>query len=328
MHSLKKAKKQLLFSSIIRLFIFIGMIAGMYFGYPNTQIILASIILGIVLFIVLVNRHSNLSYERNKLQKLISLNELELAVFNDDYKDLIKGKEYIDPSHPYSHDIDLFGDRSFFQYINRTATNAGQEDLATILCSNDIEDINSKQQGIKNISKLAEWRQEFSAIASLVDVTVPISNIRNWLQNYVLFVPKIMRVLPTIVSTVSVVMIVLLFMEVINFQLFLMWFFVGLSITASQLKKINALYVQANKVKDTFEQYYKLVDLIEKGNFDAPLLQKKQQNVINEAEKASIILKKFASILNALDQRNNMLFGIFANGLLLWDITQCYRIEK
>ena len=62
-HSLKKAKKQLLFSSIIRLFIFIGMIAGMYFGYPNTQIILASIILGIVLFIVLVNRHSNLSYE-------------------------------------------------------------------------------------------------------------------------------------------------------------------------------------------------------------------------------------------------------------------------
>ncbi|WP_299260550.1 DNA mismatch repair protein MutS [uncultured Aquimarina sp.] len=326
--SLKKVKKQLAFSSTIRLFLFLGIIASIYFGYPNTQIIVGSIVIGIVLFIILVNRHTDLSYIKNKLQKLIALNQLELDVFDGDFSKLPTGKKYIDPSHPYSHDIDLFGDRSFFQYINRTTTAAGKNKLAAILRSNDIEDIQHKQEAIKNLSKLPEWRQEFSAIASLVDVSASVSTIRKWLQHYVPFVPKVMRILPTVVSVISVVMLVLLFLEVVTFQVFLLWFFIGLGITGSQLKKINSLYSRSNKVKDTFEQYYKLVDQIEKSNFESTFLQEKQQDVINEKEKASVILKQFAGILNALDQRNNMMFGVLANGLFLWDIIQCYRIEK
>ncbi len=326
--SLKKVKKQLAVSSTIRLFVFLGVIAGIYFGYPNTQIIIGSIVIGITVFIVMVNRHSNLSYTKKKLQKLIDLNQLELDVFNGDYSNLSTGKEYIDPSHPYSHDIDLFGDRSFFQYTNRTTTTAGKNKLAAMVRSNGIEDIKRKQEAIKNLSDLPGWRQKFSAIASLVNVSVSVSTIRKWLQNYVPFVPKIMRILPALFSSVSVIMLVLLFLEIITFQIFLLWFFIGLGITGSQLKKINILYNHANKVKDTFEQYYKLVDRIEQGNFESDLLKEKQQEVINDEEKASVILKQFASILNAFDQRNNMMFGIFANGLILWDIIQCYRIEK
>ncbi|MBW1295992.1 DNA mismatch repair protein MutS [Aquimarina litoralis] len=327
-NSLNKIKKQLATSSIIRLFVFLGIIAGIYFGYPNTQIILGSIITGIIIFIFMVNRHTDLSYTKNKLQKLIDLNQLELDVLNNDFSKLPTGKEFIDSAHEYSHDIDLFGDRSFFQYTNRTATNAGKQEFAQLLRSNHIEAIKDKQDAIINLSKLAIWRQEFTAIASLVDVSIPISKIQTWLQKYTPFVPKIMRILPTIVSVISVTLLVLLFLEVITFQMFLIWFFIGLGITGSQLKKINNLYSDANKVKDTFEQYYKLVDLIEKGDFESELLQKKQQEVINKKEKASLILKQFASILNAFDQRNNMMFGIFANGLFLWDIIQCYRIEK
>ncbi|GAA0711954.1 MutS family DNA mismatch repair protein [Aquimarina litoralis] len=327
-NSLSKIKKQLAISSTIRLLVFLGIIAGIYFGYPNTQIILGSIIVGIVIFIVMVNRHTNLSYTKNKLQKLIDLNQLELDVFNNDYSKLPTGKEFIDATHEYSHDIDLFGDRSFFQYTNRTATIAGKNMLTELLKSNNIKEIKDKQDAIKNLSKLASWRQEFTAIASLVEVSISISKIQSWLQRYTPFVPKIMKVLPAIVSAISVILLVLLFIEVITFQMFLIWFFIGLGITGSQLKKINNLYNDANKAKDTFEQYYKLVDLIEKSKFESKLLQIKQQNVINEKEKASLILKQFASILNAFDQRNNMMFGIFANGLFLWDIIQCYRIEK
>ncbi|MHA7058786.1 MutS-related protein [Aquimarina sp. M1] len=326
--SLKAAKKQLTISSMIRFFVFLAIVAGVYFGYPNTQIIIGSIVIGITIFIFMVQRHSNLSYTKNKLQKLIDLNQLELDVFEGDYSKLSTGKKYIDPSHPFSHDIDLFGDRSFFQYINRTATNAGKNKLAALLKSNDIIDIARKQDAIKNLSKLFKWRQEFSAIASLVKVSVSVPVIRKWLQYYTPFVPKIMRILPAIVSAISLIMLTLLFLEIITFQVFLLWFFIGLGITGSQLKKINILYNEANKVKDTFEQYYKLVEKIENSSFEATLLQEKQQEVVNDSEKASVILKQFANILNAFDQRNNMIFGIFANGLILWDLIQCYRIEK
>ncbi len=326
--SLKKVKKQLALSSTIRLFVFLAIVSIVYFGYPNGQIIIGSIVLGIIAFIFLVTRHTDLTYSKNKFEKLIQINQLELDVFEDKIANLATGKEFIDTTHPYSHDIDLFGERSFFQYGNRTTTLAGKSKLAAILAENSIKNIESKQEAIQNLSKLPKWRQEFSAIASLSNVTVSVSTIQNWLQNYTSFVPKIMKVLPAIVSGISLVMLTLLFLDVITFQLFLFWSFIGLIITGTQLKKINALYNNAGKVKDTFEQYYKLVDKIENTNFDASLLKEKQQLVISEREKASQTLKQFARILSAFDQRNNMMFGVLANGLMLWDILQSYRIEQ
>ncbi|OED39435.1 DNA mismatch repair protein MutS, partial [Flavobacteriaceae bacterium (ex Bugula neritina AB1)] len=326
--SLNRIKKQLIFSSSIRLIVFLGTILGIYLGYPNTQIIMGIGIIGLSTFIFLISRHSNLMYAKNKLQKLIEINQLELDVLKGDYSKLDSGKEFIDPTHPYSHDIDLFGNNSFFQYSNRTTTFAGKYKLAAILRSNTTDDIKRKQDAIKNLSEIPDWRQEFSAIASLVNITTPITTIRKWLLDYQSFVPKIMKVLPGIISGISAILVVLLFLEIITFQIFLYWFFIGLAITGSQLKKINQLYSHANKVKDTFEQYYKLVDRIESMSFASDLLKEKQQNVINNKRKASGTLKQFAKILDAFDQRNNMIYGIFANGLLLWDIMQSYRIEK
>ncbi|WP_438710943.1 MutS-related protein [Aquimarina muelleri] len=326
--SLKKIKKQLTISSTIRLSVFFAIIAGVYYGYPNTQIIIGSIVIGVIGFIYLVTRHSNLTYIKNKLEKLLNINQLELDVFKGDISKLASGSEYTDPTHFYSHDIDLFGEHSFFQYTNRTTTLAGKNKLAEILAANTIDVIEKKQEAIKNMSILPEWRQEFSAIASLAEVSTSISVIQKWLQNYTLVIPKIMRVLPAIVSTVSVLLLVLLFIEIITFNMFIIWFFVGLGITGTQLKKINTIYRNSNQAKDTFEQYYKLVDKIENTKFEAALLQEKQQLVIDQKEKASQTLKQFADILNALDQRNNMLFGVLANGLFLWDLLQSYRIEK
>ncbi|GGX22105.1 MutS-related protein [Aquimarina muelleri] len=326
--SLKQIKKQLTISSTIRLSVFFAIIAGVYYGYPNTQIIIGSIVIGIIGFIYLVTRHSNLTYIKNKLEKLLNINQLELDVFKGDISKLASGSEYTDPTHFYSHDIDLFGEHSFFQYTNRTTTLAGKNKLAEILAANTIDVIEKKQEAIKNMSILPEWRQEFSAIASLAEVSTSISVIQKWLQNYTLVIPKIMRILPAIVSTVSVLLLVLLFIEIITFNMFIIWFFVGLGITGTQLKKINTIYRNSNQAKDTFEQYYKLVDKIENTKFEAALLQEKQQLVIDQKEKASQTLKQFADILNALDQRNNMLFGVLANGLFLWDLLQSYRIEK
>ncbi len=326
--ALKKVKNQLVLSGIIRLLVFIAISTSIYYGYSHTKILISSMLIGIIIFTFLVTRHGNLTYTKNKLQQLIKINELELNVIDGNYSDLDSGAEFINPSHPYSHDIDLFGERSFFQYINRTTTAAGKNKLASILSRNSIIEIEKKQEAINTLSKLPKWRQEFSAISALVSITVSISVIKDWLQNYTSFVPKIMRILPIIFSTISLIVISLLFLEIITFKVFLLWFFIGLAITGTQLKKINLLYNQSNQVKDTFQQYYKLVDQIEKTNFPSTLLREQQQIVVNNKEKASHTLKQFAKILHAFDQRNNMLFGFLANGLLLWDLHQSYKIEK
>ena len=279
-------------------------------------------------FLFLVTRHQKLQYKRRKIEKLISINTLELEVARGRTDALDKGNEFIDVTHPFSHDIDLFGDHSFFQYLNRTATNAGKKALAAILTSNSIQQIEKRQQALQNLSTLPEWRQEFSAVASLKKEEVPIDNIIKWILNYNPYLSKVIRIIPMIFSLISLILLVLFFFEVVSSTIILLWFFTGLGIIGTQVKKINALYHQAGKAKDTFDQYAKLVAQIETTEFTSVLLTTEKSKLTSQQKKASVALKKFAKILDAFDQRNNMLYGIFGNGFLLWDLIQSYRVEQ
>jgi len=71
-----------------------------------------------------------------------------------------------------------------------------------------------------------------------------------------------------------------------------------------------------------------LLSQIEQTVFASAKLKSLQEQIALENEKASDIVRKFSKQLDNLDQRNNMLFGFFANGFLLWDLYQSYHIEQ
>ena len=107
-----------------------------------------------------------------------------------------------------------------------------------------------------------------------------------------------------------------------------MWFFAGLFITGIFLKRINLLSSSVSKVQDTFHQYHQLLDLIETTDFSVRNFAAEKEQISSEKQKASKILHEFSKAIDALDQRNNMIFGMLGNGFLLWDLRQSYRLEK
>ena len=94
------------------------------------------------------------------------------------------GAEFEDPLHPFSQDIDLFGTGSFFQYLNRTSLVEGRQKLAALLLANNIDGISRNQEAIRELSKKADWRQNFSALATLVKTETRTGTILGWLENY------------------------------------------------------------------------------------------------------------------------------------------------
>ena len=101
----------------------------------------------------------------------------------------------------------------------------------------------------------------------------------------------------------------------------------GLGITGLFLKKTSILYQNSNLAKDTFKQYHQLLLQIEKEEFISDILKEKQEQIKTENKKASAIFNDFSKTLDAFDQRNNIIFGIFGNAFALWDIKQSYKIE-
>ncbi|MCK5677653.1 MAG: DNA mismatch repair protein MutS, partial [Flavobacteriaceae bacterium] len=276
----------------------------------------------------LIVKHTDLQYKRDLTKNLIKINKIEINVLNRDYFSLDDGKEFIDSTHFYSYDIDLFGRGSFFQYINRTVTNEGKKNLAQNLTENKILAIENKQKVIKELSQIPKWRQQFSAIASLVNVQHSAKEIAGWIHNYKSTFPKFLSFLPIVFSIISLFIIVLSSLQIINTQLLIIWFFIGLGISGFYLKKVNNLYVDASKAKDTFKQYHKLLNEIETTKFTSQVLKEKQEAIQTESQKASLIFGKFSKILDALDQRNNIIMAVVGNGFFLWDLQQVYKIEK
>lgn len=325
---LHKAAQKLAFSSLLRLVVFLTTAFLLYYFFGNASAITAVLVLGIGIFVFLVSRHSDLKYERDKFRELIKINETELEVMDRKFHDLPTGSEFEDSLHPYSQDIDLFGKSSFFQYLNRTALVEGKQKLARLLLSNDIEAIYSKQQAVKELAEKADWRQNFSALALLVKTETRTHTILNWLNTYKSFVPGVMKWLPFVFSVLSGIVISAFFLDFIGGIELALWFFVGLFITGIYLKRINLLSGSVSKVQETFHQYYQLLALIEGTDFSSELLKAKKTLIASEQQKASQILKNFSKAIDALDQRNNMIFGVLGNGFLLWDLRQSYKLEK
>lgn len=325
---LNAVKKQLLTSSLLRLLVFAITCFGIYFFFGKTKIIMPIVIGGIALFLFLVSKHTNLIHVKQKLQALIYINKTEIEVLNGNYSNLEDGSEFLNSTHQFSYDIDLFGKNSFFQYLNRTAINSGKEKLAVLLTENKIDAIKLKQNTLIELAEIPKWRQNFSATASLVKVNTAAKSITKWLQNYQSFLPKLFQFLPQIFFCISISLFVLNYVEIVPFSYIVIWFFIGLGVSGIYLKKVNLLYKKANLTKDTFKQFHQLLTQIENETFTSKILIEKQNLIKSETKKASTIFIEFSKALDALDQRNNMLFGIFANAFGLWDYKQSYKIEK
>ena len=325
---LLKVKKNLKILSLLRITVFILTVFATYLFFENTLASTVVLIVGGGGFYFLVVKYSKEKLGKTLLKCKIEINQTEITVINGDFSFLPKGNEYLDSDHHYSHDIDLFGENSFFQYLNRTASSDGSRKLANLMTENLTSSIFQKQEAIKELSENVKWRQHFSALISMVKTEIPTIKIIGFFKNYKSVFSKIALFLPVSFSTISILFIALTFFEILPFNALVIWFFVGLIVTSLFFKKTQRLYTNASKAKDTFRQYYLVLKEIENTNFSSDILKEKQKEIQSENKKASSIFNEFSKALDAFDQRNNLLIASFGNAFFLWEIKCAIKVEK
>jgi len=285
-------------------------------------------VVGIILFIALLNKHTQLKNQRNLHKALVEINTDEIKIASGNFHDRNDGLQFQNPTHFYSLDIDLFGKGSFFQFINRTSIDEGAQNLAKTLTENNTKNIESRQKAIQELAELPKWRQKFSATASLIKVETKASDIIEWLADYKTFSNSYIKWLPLAFSICSITIATLGILEIIGISFIGYWLLVGLAITGRFIKPINNLAGNTDKIKDTFRQYALLLDQIEQQEFSSELLKIQQEKIKAESKKASLIFKEFSKSLDALDNRNNLISAIFGNGLFLSDLKNSYKVEQ
>ena len=106
---LKLIRGKIMRISFIRVLLFIAGIIGVcYFFNAGNWKIIAVICCTFLPFFILIKIHDRLFRRRDWLDTQARIYREELKGLQGDYSCFDGGKEFIDPEHPYSFDLDLF----------------------------------------------------------------------------------------------------------------------------------------------------------------------------------------------------------------------------
>ena len=319
--------------SIIRLLLFgIAITATIFFWSDGWQTVCISILIPLILFIWLVKLHNRWFYRKDFLKNKIEINQQELRAINYDFANFDGGEEYVNPAHLYTFDLDIFGERSLFQYINRTSTPIGKQQLANWLNTHleQKEEILRRQKAIRELSNDLEYRQTFQLLGLLhKGKAADNKEINDWVNSPDMYRTRsFLRILPSIVAGINILTITLSAAGLISGNIAggIFGCFVLLSFIFSRsITKMQATYGEKLQILST---YAKQILLTEQKEVFSPELQKLKSELITGNEAASQSVYKLNRLMNALDQRNNMFMSIILNGLLFWELRQVIRIEQ
>lgn len=334
---LGKLKKSIHLMGTIRLLLVIGAICSVWFyRNENWQWLTCILLMYAIPFFLLMWRH-NIMYSRKLyVERWIRLNLDELKALEYDFSAFDGATDKITGEHPFSLDLDLFGQRSLFQSINRTVTTFGRETLINWFTQplNNKKNIIGRQNAIKELSTLPDFRQDFHVNGSIRSEKEErtgnnpqaISGMPKKAYSY-FYDKNIWKVLIWIVPIGWIGLGCAYALDLISGSILNLYFLIILVIAYSQTKKINRLYASVNKMENILKRYAKLLSIIETQTFHAEELIQIQSSLKNKQETASDAIKRLSGYIGGLDQRYS-LAGIIFNILYLRDIRHTIALER
>lgn len=330
---LSRIQKQIYRIGTTRLLLFIiGVAEAIYFRNNGWTVVIPLILACLIPFMILIKVHSRLFYKKDFIQKLLKINENELAAINYQTDTFDSGIEFEDQTHAYSHDLDVFGPHSLFQYINRTSTFFGRKQLAEWLAFplDKKEDIERRQKAIRELAPHLDFRQQFQAIGMTYKGKLSDGeSLLQWAQSASQFSQnRILKTLSVLVPTANFILLVLGISDVLSLNWLGLSFMLFLLTSIVLEKKITRFQMSYDNKLAILKSYTQQILLLETLQPECEILKTCKHKLNTGNTHASASIKRLSKELNALNQRNNMLAYALLNGFLFWEVRQVMRIEQ
>lgn len=262
------------------------------------------------------------------LKTLLELNEKEWRLAATGQSGFEDGESYIEEQHPYTGDLDVFGHSSLYGHMNRTGTLMGSRKLAECLQMplTAIQDIEYTQEAIHKLAPRIKFRQLLTAEATLAkEKQGDVNALYKWLELPLEFLnKKWLNIARWVTPALMIASIIYYFISneyyPITFFLCINWLILG-----SNVKKVNTQHQLISNKEKIFSKFALLLKLIDEEEFNGATLLNEHKGT---AASANVALHQLSRICNALDQRLNLLVGVFLNSFVLYDLHCVFSIEK
>ncbi|MES2575336.1 MAG: DNA mismatch repair protein [Bacteroidota bacterium] len=296
------------------------------FNYIKTDEILYMVFafVSFIAFVFLMRIHSRLSFQKKMTSALLKINENEISFLKREKLPFENGAEFNDFNHPYAYDLDIFGEHSLFQNLNRTATFIGKKTLANqLLVLNNNETILKNQEAINELKSKTEWRQDFLALATISnDSKSSYESLLHWNSFKNNSLPKMLIAVSIIFPTLFLGFLVAYYFtsKIILLTYLSYLFIINLMILGKFIKRIQSEIAKADSIDKIIKQYSLLVQKIENETFQSKKLNDLKFQLIIKDTKASTHLKKLSELFSSMDTIANIVVTTLFNGSFLYHI--------
>jgi len=278
-------------------------------------------------FLVWVRIHSALHHKEKLLKIHVYILEKELAALEGDQSSFGSGQPYVDSTHPYSYDLDIFGKGSVYQLLNRTVTLSGADQLAAHLKSpvNHPDTIKTRQDIITELGNNPSFLQDFRVAGmSVEEEPEDYERVQQWLKAPDDFISSpIARiafyVMPLLTTGLGIYSIITgVFNSFLVLAVAINW--IVLIIFQKPIKMAN---IHIGKTARLVEKYQQLQQQVAIRQFAHPWLQELCARSTGALEQ----IIRFRKLANTFDSRNNSMVGPLMNSFFLFDIYCLLRLE-
>lgn len=330
---LMQVKHRIYQISMLRVGLFLAGLAGIIFLYHSASwkwLLCAGCTF--LPFLVLVKVHNKLFYRKEWLELQLRINREELQALAGDQSAFGEGSEFIDPEHPYSFDLDLFGKRSLFQALNRTCTHFGTNTLATWMKKHlrEKSQIEKRQQAVQDIAARPEFREKFR-ITGLMNQGKPSdgNEIRIWSQSPSLFCQAFwVKLLIWGVPLTNLILLTGGIGGMISLSWFGLAFMLFVIVSFGIIRKATSIQEVYGQKLCTLNGYAKLIALAKQEEWKADELKQLMDELDIDGHSPAQVLAQLSKELDRLDLRNNQLLYVLLEGGLFFQLHQIVRIER
>lgn len=329
---LQQVKKQIFRISMLRLTLFIAGVAGIYFFFSQTPLLIVCICLTFLPLLILVKIHNRFFIRKEWLETQARIIQEELQALSGDYSSFEDGKEYVNPEHPYSFDLDIFGRRSLFQSINRTCTFFGKDRLAKWLQNHLHEktSIEKRQEMVREISEHTLFREQFR-VAGLVHhgQSSDAEKIQAWSQSPAQYLHA--GWVKAFIWGVPVINSLLLITSLIGWTSFSclgLSFGIFLVLSFGVIKRATYIQETYGKQLKSLNGYARLIALAKAEDWKSAGMLELMERFNLNGQSPVQALQQLSKELDRLDLRNNQFLYVLLEGSIFFQLQEIVRIER
>lgn len=284
------------------------------------------LLLPLAVLVYLEKVHARVFAAARQGRRIISFYERGIARLEDRWMGAGEpGDEFLDTSHPYARDLDLFGKGSLYELMCTARTAAGKNILAKwLLAPAPVEEIQNRQQAVLELAPRRNFREEIAVSGEDIRSRARAEALLAWAE-----APAIMNPAPARIAALVLTTIWLL--TLIVWGIWGWWEFTFVSSMVnryfhSRYRARVQKIIEAEVFAREFAILSAILARIERENFSAGQLIALQSALRQHVTFPAASISKLRRLVESLESRRSLLIKV-SDPFILWSTQIAFAVE-